>query len=364
MSLINEALKKAQKQRQEAAALPATPGQAEPPPPPIPPKAPPASPSAPEPEPAPVHQMRRDRAAGGRGKLFLIGGGVLAVVFAGWWAFSGSDAPIEVAASASPRSDSTNHEAPKSSVEIQQPAAARSEIIEVEVASVETSSELDDDTSSEVPVTVVFETRAVAGQIAGVELETGSEVVEETRKSIDVAVTSPEPDSDVVDTPVRPMPEPNNLELVEKPEPTPIAPPIDSSPEIAVVKAEEPVPTPNAQTSASSVDETVEASPSPALASRSSEPEVVIVTEEESGVGTASDSESVSRADPAVLAFLETAKVTGVRASSTDPKVLMNNRVYRLNDLIDRDLQIRITVITGRELKFTDAQGFVYTKGF
>jgi hypothetical protein len=53
-----------------------------------------------------------------------------------------------------------------------------------------------------------------------------------------------------------------------------------------------------------------------------------------------------------------------VRASATDPKVLMNDRVYRLNDVVDRDLQLRIIGIAPRELRFRDARGYVYTKTF
>ena len=68
--------------------------------------------------------------------------------------------------------------------------------------------------------------------------------------------------------------------------------------------------------------------------------------------------------DPAVLTYLEETQVTGVRASTTDPKVLMNGRVYRLNDMVERSLQLRVTKIDSRQLQFTDARGFVYTKSF
>ena len=66
----------------------------------------------------------------------------------------------------------------------------------------------------------------------------------------------------------------------------------------------------------------------------------------------------------AVLRYLERSRVTGVRLSTTDPKVLFNDRVYRLNDVVDRDLQLRVVSIADRELRFQDAQGYVYTKSF
>lgn len=68
--------------------------------------------------------------------------------------------------------------------------------------------------------------------------------------------------------------------------------------------------------------------------------------------------------DNAVLDFLERSKVTGVRASDSDPKVLMNDRVYRLNDVVDRDLNLQVVSISPRELQFRDGRGFVYTKAF
>ncbi len=93
--------------------------------------------------------------------------------------------------------------------------------------------------------------------------------------------------------------------------------------------------------------------------------EVVILTDDvPPPVQVEASTDSGTVADGAILTFLETARVTGVRASNTDPKVLMNNRVYRLNDLISRDLQLRVTLIESRKLQFTDARGYVYTKEF
>ena len=67
-------------------------------------------------------------------------------------------------------------------------------------------------------------------------------------------------------------------------------------------------------------------------------------------------------ADPAVLSYLEQARVTGVRPSPTNPKVLLNDRVYRQGEIVDRDLLLRVTVISTQQLTFEDTRGFVYTK--
>lgn len=68
--------------------------------------------------------------------------------------------------------------------------------------------------------------------------------------------------------------------------------------------------------------------------------------------------------NPRVYDFLDTLRVAGIRASATDPKVLMNDRVYRLNDIVDRSLGLRITAIAPTGLEFTDEAGFVYEKNF
>jgi hypothetical protein len=92
---------------------------------------------------------------------------------------------------------------------------------------------------------------------------------------------------------------------------------------------------------------------------------VVILEESATRTGSVQPTAGKSLSpNAAVLAFLENARVTGVRASATDPKVLMNNRVYRLYDTVERALELRVTKITPRELQFTDARGYVYTKAF
>jgi hypothetical protein len=40
----------------------------------------------------------------------------------------------------------------------------------------------------------------------------------------------------------------------------------------------------------------------------------------------------------------------------------MNDRVYRVNDLVDRNLGVRLTKVESGRLTFTDASGAVYSK--
>ena len=69
-------------------------------------------------------------------------------------------------------------------------------------------------------------------------------------------------------------------------------------------------------------------------------------------------------ANPRVHEFLETLRISGIRVSDTDPKVIMNDRVFRLNDLVDRATQLRLTKVEPSTLTFVDATGFEYRKNF
>ena len=62
--------------------------------------------------------------------------------------------------------------------------------------------------------------------------------------------------------------------------------------------------------------------------------------------------------------LIDTFRITGIRASATDPKVLMNDRLFRLNDIVDRATGLRITRIEPSSLTFVDANGATYTKNF
>lgn len=71
-----------------------------------------------------------------------------------------------------------------------------------------------------------------------------------------------------------------------------------------------------------------------------------------------------SQPDPRVAAFVETIRVAGIRSSGSESRVLMNERVYRVNDLVDRALNIRLTKVEADTLTFADANGISYVKKF
>ncbi len=68
------------------------------------------------------------------------------------------------------------------------------------------------------------------------------------------------------------------------------------------------------------------------------------------------------RQDPKILVFIDKLKVLGVRAAGSDSKVLMSGRVYRLNDIVDYELGLRLTGVGTTTLTFLDENGVVYTK--
>lgn len=70
------------------------------------------------------------------------------------------------------------------------------------------------------------------------------------------------------------------------------------------------------------------------------------------------------KSDERIHQFVDALRVTGIRSSGSDSKVLMNDRVYRLNDIVDRALGLRLTKVAADSLTFTDANGVNYVKYF
>lgn len=83
-------------------------------------------------------------------------------------------------------------------------------------------------------------------------------------------------------------------------------------------------------------------------------------------------SEPVTPARPApapkletrALTFIEGIRVAGIRASATDSKVLMNDRVYRIGDTVEHEMGLRLVGITANSLTFEDERGGRFTRTF
>lgn len=68
--------------------------------------------------------------------------------------------------------------------------------------------------------------------------------------------------------------------------------------------------------------------------------------------------------EPRAINFIESLRVAGIRASATDSKVLMNDRVYRLGTVVEHEMGLRLTGITSNSLTFEDERGGSYTRTF
>lgn len=68
--------------------------------------------------------------------------------------------------------------------------------------------------------------------------------------------------------------------------------------------------------------------------------------------------------DEGIYRYVDALRITGVKAAGPDSRVLMNDRVYRLNDIVERTLGVRLIKVETNTLTFTDANGAVYVKNF
>lgn len=66
--------------------------------------------------------------------------------------------------------------------------------------------------------------------------------------------------------------------------------------------------------------------------------------------------------DPRILAFLDAARIQGIRSVADDAKLLMNSKVFRQGAVVDRELGLKLVQILPTELVFEDSHGIQYRK--
>lgn len=65
-----------------------------------------------------------------------------------------------------------------------------------------------------------------------------------------------------------------------------------------------------------------------------------------------------------IQAIVDSWRVAGIRSSATGSRVLLNERVYKLNDVVDRTNGLRLSKIAADQLTFTTSEGIDYVKTF
>lgn len=193
-----------------------------------------------------------------------------------------------------------------------------------------------------------------------------------------VAVASgPAPAAPAVASPAQPAPPPGsqsagNVAQTAGPEPTAAAPKAPAAAEPA------PVAGPTRQPAATVAAAAPSAEPAAPVVTANLQPpaarepatvqELPATTITIPGSPTGADSGppliSLRQPDPRILAYLDAIRINGIRPSPDDPKVLMNNRVFRIEDVVDRDLNLRLKAIAPGRLTFEDSRGMSYDKGF
>lgn len=68
--------------------------------------------------------------------------------------------------------------------------------------------------------------------------------------------------------------------------------------------------------------------------------------------------------NPAITDWVEKVEVQGIKLAGSNSKVLMDNKVFRINSVVNRDLGIKVKEIKKSEIVFTDNVGVIYTKFF
>ena len=68
--------------------------------------------------------------------------------------------------------------------------------------------------------------------------------------------------------------------------------------------------------------------------------------------------------EPRAINFVNSIRVAGIRASASDSKVLMNDRVYRIGDTVEAEMGLKLTGITPNSLTFEDENGGKFTRNF
>lgn len=79
---------------------------------------------------------------------------------------------------------------------------------------------------------------------------------------------------------------------------------------------------------------------------------------------TAAPAPTAGKFDERIQSLVDGFRVAGIRSSGTGSKVLLNEKVYKINDIVDRANGLRLTQVATDSLTFTTPDGITYVKNF
>jgi hypothetical protein len=65
-----------------------------------------------------------------------------------------------------------------------------------------------------------------------------------------------------------------------------------------------------------------------------------------------------------VQGIIDRFRISGVRTSGADSKALIDGHVYRVNDIVEKTIGLRLVKVESDTLTFTDRNGDSYTRSF
>lgn len=174
-----------------------------------------------------------------------------------------------------------------------------------------------------------------------------------TKHALDTAGTAPS----VVSAKPAPSQPPVLIEAKPIPKAAPVA---KAQPPLIVMPGSIVPPT---QPPPAQVPSNAPANPAPIIASTpGSGPQISLdVVTDPNAVPPASQN---AKGSPQVQAFVNNLKILGIRADGKDSRVLINDRVYRVDDIIDRSTGLRLIEVRNDRLVFVDPFGVRYIRNF
>ncbi len=68
--------------------------------------------------------------------------------------------------------------------------------------------------------------------------------------------------------------------------------------------------------------------------------------------------------NPASIVYVKQMQIRGIRISDRNSKILMGNKVFGVDSMINNELNLRVKEIKPREVILIDDDGFIYSKQF